>query len=148
VVSITTRPLSLEEFLKQPETKPAREYVNGQIYQKSMPQGKHSIVQTRLSAAVNQAAVSARLAHAFTELRYTYPAGSRSSVYGGRSLVPDITLFEWSHIPIAQNGKIENSFLLHPDWTIEILSPDQRSSRVIDNLVFCLNHGTQLVQQT
>lgn len=46
--------LSLEEFLELPETKPASEYVNGQIYQKLMPQGKHSRIQTRLSTAINE----------------------------------------------------------------------------------------------
>ncbi len=33
--------LTLEEFLKLPETKPAREYIDGKIIQKPMPQGKH-----------------------------------------------------------------------------------------------------------
>lgn len=135
MVSATTLPVSLEEFLKQPETKPASEYINGQIYQKPMPQGKYSIVQTRLSSAVNQTGIAARTAHAFTELRCTF---------GGRSIVPDIAVFEWSHLPLDQNGEIENVFPIYPDWTIEILSPDQRPTRVIDNIVFCLNHGTQL----
>lgn len=34
--------LSLEEFLAQPETKPASELINGDILQKPMPQGEHS----------------------------------------------------------------------------------------------------------
>ncbi len=46
--------LSLEELLELPETKPASEYINGQIYQKLMPQGKHSRIQTRLSTAINE----------------------------------------------------------------------------------------------
>ena len=33
---------TLEEFLQLPETKPASEYIDGKIYQKPMPQGKHS----------------------------------------------------------------------------------------------------------
>lgn len=40
---------SLAEFLKLPETKPAKEYIDGCIYQKPMPQGKHSRIQTCLS---------------------------------------------------------------------------------------------------
>lgn len=31
---IITQPLTLEEFLKLPETKPASEYINGEIIQK------------------------------------------------------------------------------------------------------------------
>jgi len=36
--------LSLEDFLKLPETKPACEYIQGQIIQKPMPQGHHSTI--------------------------------------------------------------------------------------------------------
>ncbi|RUS95196.1 hypothetical protein DSM107003_33960 [Trichormus variabilis SAG 1403-4b] len=31
-----------------------------------------------------------------------------------------------------------------PDWTIEILSPDQSQTKVIKNILHCLNHGTQI----
>jgi Uma2 family endonuclease len=37
--------ISLAEFLLLPETKPASEYIDGQIYQKDLPQGKHSTLQ-------------------------------------------------------------------------------------------------------
>jgi Putative restriction endonuclease len=47
--------LTLEEFLQLPETKPAREFINGQIIQKPMPQGKHSAIQGDFVPAVNQA---------------------------------------------------------------------------------------------
>lgn len=41
-------PLTLEEFLKLPETKPASEYIEGQIIQKPMLEGKQSVVQGKL----------------------------------------------------------------------------------------------------
>jgi Uma2 family endonuclease len=126
---------SLADFLNLPETKPASEYVDGQIYQKPMPKGKHSRLQTRFSAQINQVAEPQRLACAFTELRCTF---------GGRSLVPDISVFSWQRIPLDANGEIENTFSIAPDGVIEILSPDQSSIRVIDNILFCLNHGTEL----
>jgi len=127
--------LSLEEFLKKPETKPASEYIDGRVYQKPMPQGKHSRLQTRFSSEINRILEPSRLGCAFTELRCTF---------GGRLLVPDITVFEWNPIPLNESGEIENQFLIYPDWTIENLSPDQRPTRVINNILFCLNQGTQL----
>jgi Uma2 family endonuclease len=127
--------LSLEEFLAQPETKPASEYIDGQIYQKPMPQGEHSILQTRLSKAINQVGESQQLALALTELRCTF---------GGRSIVPDVSVFDGQRIPHKANGRIENKFEIPPDWVIEIISPDQSPSRVIDNILFCLKHGTKL----
>jgi Uma2 family endonuclease len=127
--------ISLEEFLLLPETKPASEYVDGQIYQKAMPQGKHSTLQTRFGSRINQVGEPQKLAFAFAELRCTF---------GRRSIVPDIAVFEWSRILLNASGEIENRFKIVPDWTIEILSPAQNPTRVINNILFCLNHGAKL----
>jgi Uma2 family endonuclease len=127
--------ITLAEFLKLPETKPASEFINGRIYQKPMPQGKHSRLQLKLCNAVNQVAEEQQIALAFPELRCTF---------GGRSIVPDVTVFSWERIPFDAEGEVENVFALHPDWTIEILSPDQNATKVISNILHCLRHGTQL----
>jgi Uma2 family endonuclease len=127
--------ISLEEFLLLPETKPASEYVDGKIYQKDMPQGKHSTLQTRFGNRINQVGEPQKLAFAFSELRCTF---------GGRSIVPDIAVFEWSRILLNAKGEVENRFEIVPDWTIEILSPDQNPTRVINNILFCLNHNAKL----
>ena len=127
--------LTLGEFLQLPETKPAGEYIDGAIYPKPMPQGKHSTLQIRLTTAINRVTEPQQLAYAFPELRCTF---------GGRSIVPDIAVFSWSRIPLDQEGEIENRFTIHPDWTIEILSPEQGEARVIAKILFCLNQGTSL----
>ncbi len=138
------KPLTLDEFLTLPETKPASEFINGQIIQKPMPQGKHSTLQLDLGAGVNLALKPQRIARAYTELRCTYPAGSRNSVYGDRSIVPDVSVFTWERIPRDPNGEVSNTFLIAPDWTIEILSPDQSQTKVVRNILHCLAHGTQM----
>jgi len=125
--------LTLNDFLKLPETKPASEYIDGKIQHKPMSKGKHSIIQALLVATINQ--VSNKKCHAFTELRCTF---------AGRSLIPDICVFNWQRIPLDPKGEIENDFMSQSDWTIEILSPDQSSIRVIDNILFCLDHGSEL----
>jgi Uma2 family endonuclease len=136
MVSIQAPPkFSLADFLQLPETKPAKEYIDGQILQKPMPKGKHSRLQTRFSAEINSIGESKHLACAFTELRCTF---------GGRSLVPDISVFVWQRIPVDANGEIENIFEIPPDWVIEILLPEQNPMRVIDKILFCLDRGTEL----
>jgi Uma2 family endonuclease len=126
---------SLDDFLNLPETEPACEYIDGQIYQKPMPQGKHSKLQIELASAINHQGKPSKLAYAFTELRVTF---------GGRSLVPDISVFEWSRIPLDEKGEIENQIKIAPDWVIEILSPGQNQTRVMDKIIFCLKQGTEL----
>lgn len=99
-----------------------------------MPQDKHSRLQLKLCDAVNQVAEQRQIALAFPELRCTF---------GGRSIVPDVTVFSWGRIGFDANG-VENVFETYPDWTIEILSPSQKATKVISNILHCLRHGTQL----
>jgi Uma2 family endonuclease len=127
--------ISLAEFLLLPETKPASEYVDGAIYQKPMPQGKHSTLQFEFPSVINQIGKPQKLAYAFPELRCSFD---------GRSIVPDIAVFEWPRIPLNANGEIENRIEIAPDWIIEILSPEQSSTRVINKILFCLKNHTKL----
>lgn len=135
MVQSPSKSLTLEEFLKLPETKPASEYIDGQIIQKPMPQGEHSAIQTEFSTAINAVLKPKKVARAFSELRCTF---------GGRSIVPDIAVFTWERIPRKENGGVNNIFAIAPDWTIEILSPDQSQTKVTKNILHCLNHGTQM----
>jgi Uma2 family endonuclease len=64
--------------------------------------------------------------------------------FGGRSIVPDVTLFAWDRIPVDEDGDIANVFTIAPDWTIEILSPDQNQTKVTGNILHCLNYGSKL----
>lgn len=104
------KPLTLEAFLELPETKPASEYINGEIIQKPMPQGKHSILQRELSFVLTATFRVDKTAQAFLELRCTF---------GGRSIVPNITVFLANRIPRESNGDVANVFNLHSDWMIE-----------------------------
>jgi Uma2 family endonuclease len=135
MVQTPLRLMSLAEFLDLPETKPASEYSDGQILQKPMPQGEHSAIQTELSAALNVGLKPLKIARAFSELRCTI---------GGRSVVPDLSVFEWARIPRKEDGGVSNVFLVAPDWTIEILSPNQSQTRVVKNILHCLTCGAQM----
>ena len=131
-----TKPLTLEQFLDLPETKPASEYVAaGKIIQKPMPQGKHSLLQLELVFFINSILRKAGIAIAFPELRCTI---------GGRSIVPDVVVLEQQNIPKDEDGEIANKVPIAPDWLVEILSPDQSTTKVILNILHCLNCGTQV----
>lgn len=129
------QPITLEEFLKLPETKPANEYIHGEIIQKPMPKGRHSRLQEKLCAAVNQVAEAQKIAYAFPELRCSF---------GDRSIVPDVAIFLWQNIPFTASDEVPDNFEFPPDWTIEILSPEQKANRVIGNILHCLSPGSRL----
>lgn len=127
--------ITLEEFLQLPETKPASEYIEGKIYQKPMPNGEHSIIQSRLVALINQLVITQKSAHGFTELRCTFEA---------RSIVPDISVFVWERIPRNEDGSVANKVNISPDWIIEILSPEQSINKVMEKIIFAFENGTKL----
>ena len=135
VLKTATKPITLEAFLELPETKPASEYIDNTIVQKPMPQGKHSKIQWELLKTINNLALPQRSAHAFPELRCTF---------GGRSIVPDVAVLRWQRIPIDDRGEIANTFPSYPDWTIEIMSPGQSQTVVINKIIHCLEYGCQL----
>ncbi|MFH7031019.1 MAG: Uma2 family endonuclease [Heteroscytonema crispum UTEX LB 1556] len=135
MVRTPAKGITLEEFLKLPETEPASEYIDGQIIQKPMAQGKHSTIQGELVTTINAGVKRQKIARAFPELRCTF---------GGRSIVPDVAVFTWDRIPRDENGEIANVFQTAPDWTIEILSPDQSVTKVTKNILHCLGFETQM----
>ncbi len=135
MVQTPIKAITLDEFLKLPETKPASEYIDGQIIQKPMPQGHHSIIQSKLGMELNLSLERSGMAIVFPELR---------CVFGGRAVVPDLVVFENANVPVDADGNIENVFTIAPDWTIEVLSPGQSAARVLKNINHCLAHGTQM----
>jgi Uma2 family endonuclease len=132
---IATQSISFQQFLELPETEPASEFINGKIIQKPMPKRKHSLLQSELCTAINQAAKPEKIAYAFPELRCSF---------GDRSLVPDIVVLQWQNIEFDASGEPVDDVLIAPDWTIEILSLNQSANQVTGKILHCLNHGTQL----
>ncbi|MEN9232396.1 MAG: Uma2 family endonuclease [Thermostichus sp. DG02_5_bins_236] len=135
MVQTPSKTLTLAEFLQLPETKPAYEYIDGQVIQKPMPQGKHSVIQGELVTAINAVVKVNRIARAFPELRCTF---------ADQSVVPDIVFLLWNRIPRDQDGQVANVFSIAPDWIVEILSPEQNQTRVIKKILHCLKHGSQM----
>jgi Uma2 family endonuclease len=132
---ITERQVSLAEFLAMPDTKPASELIDGEIVQKPMPQTEHSRIQYKLCAAINQVAEAAKIACAFPELR---------CVCGEEGIVPDVAVFRWERMLFEPDGRLAKRFDIYPDWSIEILSPEQRRSKVLPKIINCCQQGTEL----
>lgn len=126
----TTLPLvTLDEFSQLPnlEESPAWELIDNQISQKPMPTIHHSRLQKRLIAVID--AVNSDY-EAFPELR---------CVLTQNSVVPDVAVIRQDQIP-THLQPIQGA----PDWLIEILSPDQSTTKLIAKIQTCLLEGTQL----
>jgi len=53
--------------------------------------------------------------------------------------IPDVSVFRWDRIPVAPPAELQQCFEIHPDWAIEILSPDQSQTKVLVTCSIALN---------
>jgi Uma2 family endonuclease len=134
-VAITGRRLSLEEFLALPEEKPALEYVDGEVVQKVSPKYRHIRLQFGLAELVNGFSVARRLARAEPELRVNF---------GGRSVVPDVSVFTWDRIPEDEYGEVQDDVFIAPDIAVEVRSPGQLVRDQVERCRWYVANGVRL----
>ncbi|MGI0481080.1 Uma2 family endonuclease [Geminocystis sp. CENA526] len=130
--------ITLEQFLQQDyiDEAPAYEYINKEVVRKPMPKTHHSRIQIKLASLIESVLEKKKQAVTFTELRCTF---------GSRSIVPDIVIINRQQIPLNEDGELDNNAIFFaPIWSIEILSPNQKPTKVIDNILFCLENGTKM----
>ena len=134
-MAITRRRLSLDEFLALPEERPALEYVDGEVIQNVSPKFRHIRLQYGLADLVNRFAVPRRLARAEPELRVNF---------GGRSVVPDVSVFTWDRIPEDEHGEVEDDVFIAPDIAVEVRSPGQLVRDQVDRCRWYVANGVRL----
>ena len=116
------RLLTLEEFLDLPEVKPALEFDEGRVTQKVSPRARHSTLQGAFVESVNRRFRRRKIAVAFPELRATF---------GGRSFVPDVSVFRWERIPREPSGEVADDVSVAPDIAVEVVSPKQSVNALV-----------------
>jgi len=126
--------VTLDEFLLMEDQKPALEYACGEVFQKSMPNRKHSKIQIFLGVVLFQFLAKARIGEALTEFRCVFGPRGRE-----RAFVPDLVYVANEHVTA------EDYLRIAPDLAVEILSPGQNVARLLDKTQFYLLHGVRLV---
>ncbi len=134
-MAITQQHLTLDEFLRLPERKPALEYEDGVVTQKVAPKPRHSGLQGALVERINRYAQPRKLARAFPELRTTF---------AGLSRVPDVAVYRWERIPTDESGDLAADAFEPPDIIIEIVSPSQSVNSLIRRCLWFVAHGVRL----
>ncbi len=129
--------LTLEEFLRLPgiDDSPSLEFIDGRIEAKAMPQKKHAIIQSELSAYFNRFARPTRLGYASPELRCTF---------AGRSIVPDVVFLLEEHIATDDRGQPVDETPIPPDVHVEVISPDRHEKKSRDKLEHSTANGCPL----
>lgn len=127
--------LSLAQFLRLPEAKPALEYIDGKVVQKVSPKLKHSAIQGGFLGEFRSYLRPRKLGGVYPELRCTF---------GGYSLVPDLCVFLAGRLLRDANGELDDDVFLPPDLAIEIISPGQTVKNLSARLRWCVANGVRL----
>jgi Uma2 family endonuclease len=134
-MAIARQGLTLAEFLALPEQKPALEYVDGVVTQKVAPLYEHSVLQRELTLQLERQLAPRRLGHVLPELRVSF---------GGRSHVPDLSMYRRERLPPRTRGRRVGELLVPPDLAIEIISPGQSRTEMIGLCQWYVNHGVKV----
>ena len=127
--------LSLKQFLRLPEAKPALEYLQGKVVQKVSPKTTHSVLQTRLGSRILDYAMPRGLGQPYIELRCTF---------GGRVDRPRPRVLRPGANPQGRAWQAGRRRLPPPDLAIEILSPGQTLKNLGAKLSRCVRDGVRL----
>ncbi|HYU19719.1 MAG TPA: Uma2 family endonuclease [Chloroflexota bacterium] len=134
-MAIAQRGLTLEEFLRLPERKPALEFEDGVVTQKVSPKLPHGWLQAKLVELINRSVEPSKRARAFPELRTTFAGSSR---------VPDVAVYLWERIPRDPNGRMALDATIPPDIAIEIVSPRQSVTALVRRCLRFIQEGVTL----
>ncbi|MGF1591232.1 MAG: Uma2 family endonuclease [Pleurocapsa sp.] len=105
MVKTPSKSITFKEFLALPETKPAREYVDGQIIQKPIPKGKHSTIQGELVIAINSVLKPPKIARAFPELGWLIDPDEQSVIVYFPQQKPAFFAEETDILPVPEFAK-------------------------------------------
>lgn len=53
-------------------------------------------------------------------------------------------MFKWNQLSAQETPKLKSDREVIPNWIIEIISAEDNSTRVINNILTCLERGTEL----
>ncbi|HEY7063179.1 MAG TPA: Uma2 family endonuclease [Chloroflexota bacterium] len=134
-MATTPQVMTLEEFLRLPEEKPALEYVVGAVRQKVAPEAQHSLEQLILCRWIDDFGVPPKLAVALPEWR---------TIFAGAVHVPDVVVCVWNRMPRDARGRPAGPLREPPLVAVEVASPEQSRKQLRDDCAWYVANGVAL----
>jgi Uma2 family endonuclease len=129
--------LTLDEFLRRPEEKPALEFLDGVVTPKMSPKGPHSGLQAEFAFLFKVYLRLNPIAEVYTELRTNWTDRA--------SLIPDVSVYLTERIPTTPAGDVADDFWTPPDIAVEIASPGQSANDQTARANLLLQNGVRVV---
>jgi Uma2 family endonuclease len=138
--------MSLEQFLEESAAQPF-ELIHGERRPKLPPVFGHSKAIRLLFRALDHHAVSAKLGEVFSETTFILPDAYDSNWVEG-SRIPDIMFYAGKRLTdylSAAREANERPLPLVPDLVVEVVSPNDKFSEVLEKVDLYLQDGMRLV---
>jgi Uma2 family endonuclease len=133
----SARLLTAEEFAAIPDDEYRYELVAGRVVRMSPPGARHGALATRIATMLDRHISSQRLGVVLT------PSGFQLTRRPDTVREPDVAVVRQERIPAG--GVPEGFWPGPPDLAVEILSPGDRRSDVLEKVDDYLRHGTSMV---
>ena len=137
MTSVSTRPMTIDEFLALPEQEePSLEFLRGEVIEKPMASEMHGAVVAELAAVIRNHLRVSKEGRVVVEVRHA--ARPQDWVF-----LPDLNvrLKKPGDGGPQARGAVEGV----PDWAVEVLSPDDRVSRWLERVSLYMESGTKLL---
>src|SRR5262245_28722298 len=105
-MAVTGQQMTLAEFMRQPEVKPARELWHGVVSQKTAPSNPHGALQVKFVKRVDGAGTPGRRLRVLTESRVLFATDT---------LVPDPVAYFEDRVPSDEDGELPTYSDVLPD---------------------------------
>jgi Uma2 family endonuclease len=127
--------MTMAEFLELPEEKPYREYLRGEVCEKAMPNRVHGELVIELGSLLRNYLRETDEGRVATEVRNAYQAGDWV-------FLPDLQVTLSGRLSRSEaRGPVE----VIPNLCIEVLSPDDRASKLFERVELYMRAGTRLL---
>ena len=137
MTSVSTRPLTIDEFLALPEQEePSLEFLRGEVIEKPMPSELHGRTVGELTRRIGNHLNASKEGRVVVKVRHA--ARRQDWVF-----LPDLNvrLKRPGDGGPQRRGAVEGV----PDMAVEVLSPDDRASRWLERVSLYMESGTKLL---
>jgi Uma2 family endonuclease len=132
-----TEQLTLEQFLRLPDTKPAQEFERGRVLQKLEPGARHARLQGEVAALIEMHCRPSRSAVTFIEAIVSW-------LDEDVSYIPDAIAYRRERVPIDADGYIANHLTVPPDVAVEVSAIDQSLTDQMNRCRWYVAHGVSM----
>jgi Uma2 family endonuclease len=134
----TERLITIEEFAKLPGNNRQQELVKGKVVEMNLPRPKHGFICTEIAAILHAFVKSRKLGRVFSNDSGVITERDPDSMRG-----PDVGFYSYARVPAGEVS--EDYFEAVPELAFEVVSPDDRWSKVLEKVAEYLEAGVTVV---